>query len=248
MIKGILERDGNYNIAYTEALRGNENKIVIVIHGFGSSKESPTAKMMLEGLPEKGIGAVAFDFPAHGLSPVDGDEMTVEGCVEDLNAVEDMIRSKCPFADISYFGSSYGAYIALNHIVKNNIKDAKLFCRSGAVNMPDIFRNPDSKQKADFDENGYTILDYDVARPLKVTTDFVESLMRNDLFEIFEKNDADILMIHGDCDEDVSYERVVEFTEKFDIPLITVKNGDHRLSIPGAPEKVFEEAVKFILK
>ena len=132
--------------------------------------------------------------------------------------------------------------------MKNNVTNAKLFCRSGAVNMPDIFRNPDQQQKASFDENGYIVLDYDVARPIKVTNEFVGSLMRNDLFENFDKKDADILMIHGDCDEDVSYERVVEFTEKFDIPLITVKNGDHRLSIPGAPEKVFEEVVKFILK
>lgn len=248
MIKGILEREDNYSVAYTEVVKGTEDKIVIVIHGFGSSKESPTAKMMLEGLPEKGIGAVAFDFPAHGISPVDGDEMTVEGCVADLKSVEDMVRAKYPNADISYFGSSYGAYIALNHIVKNNVMNAKLFCRSGAVNMPDIFRNPDPQQKASFDENGYIILDYDVARPLKVTNEFVESLMRNDLFDTFEKKDADILMIHGDCDEDVSYERVVEFTETFNIPLITIENGDHRLSIPGAPEKVFEEAVKFVLK
>ena len=31
--------------------------IVIVIHGFGSCKESPTAQMMLEALPPEGYGA-----------------------------------------------------------------------------------------------------------------------------------------------------------------------------------------------
>ena len=126
MIKGILEREGNYSVAYTEAVKGTEDKIVIVIHGFGSSKESPTARMMLEGLPEKGIGAVAFDFPAHGISPVDGDEMTVEGCVADLKSVENMVRAKYPNADISIFATSFGAYLSLLYLSKSNEKINKI--------------------------------------------------------------------------------------------------------------------------
>lgn len=248
MIKEVLIRDGSYGIPYTEAVKGDEDKIVIVIHGFGSSKESPTAQMMLEGLPKHGIGAIAFDFPAHGISPVDGDHLTVDGCVKDLNDIEKMIKSKYPNAEVCYFGSSYGAYIALNHIVKNNVSSAKLFCRSGAVNMPEIFSNPDAEQKAEFDKKGYIVLEYDSARPLKVTWEFIEDLLRNDLFENFTKGDSKIKMIHGDMDEDVDYKRVVEFTEKFNIPLSTVTGGDHRLSIEGAPERVLKEAITFILQ
>ena len=55
-------------------------------------------------------------------------------------------------------------------------------------------------------------------------------------------------MIHGDSDETISYDRVVEFTEKFNIPLSTVSGGDHRLSIEGAPERVLKEAVEFFLE
>jgi len=248
MKKDVLKRDGKYNIPYTSSIEGNEKKIVIVIHGFGSSKESPTAQMMLTGLPAYGIGAVAFDFPAHGESPVDGDAMSVDGCIDDLKSIETMVRTEYPDSEVYYFGSSFGAYIALNHITKNDVKGTRLFCRSGAVNMPDIFKSPDKEQKEYFENYGYIMLDYDPGRPLKVTSEFVSELMENDLFDIFKKTDVLIKMIHGDSDETISYDRVVEFTDKFNIPLITVKGGDHRLSIEGAPERVLKEAIEFFLK
>lgn len=46
-------------------------------------------------------------------------------------------------------------------------------------------------------------------------------------------------------DEDVDYSDAADFARKFEIELITVPGGDHRLSIPGAPEKVLQETLKF---
>ena len=72
-----------YEIPYIENLRGDEEQVVIIAHGFGSSMQSPTAQMVLENLPKVGIGAIAFDFPAHGASLVDGDTLSVANCIAD---------------------------------------------------------------------------------------------------------------------------------------------------------------------
>ena len=40
-----------YEIPYIENLRGDEEQVVIIAHGFGSSMQSPTAQMVLENLP-----------------------------------------------------------------------------------------------------------------------------------------------------------------------------------------------------
>ena len=55
------------------------------------------------------------------------------------------------------------------------------------------------------------------------------------------------MMIHGSEDETIDYERAVAFAEKFDIILITVEGGDHRLSSDGMPEAVVMTAMDFYL-
>ena len=47
-----------------------QSRVVIVCHGFGSSKESPMVQALHRALPERGIGVWSFDFPAHGDSPM----------------------------------------------------------------------------------------------------------------------------------------------------------------------------------
>ena len=45
----------NNGIPYIANIKGDEKQVVIILHGFDSSKDSPTAKMMLEELPKVGI-------------------------------------------------------------------------------------------------------------------------------------------------------------------------------------------------
>ena len=73
----------------------------------------------------------------------------------------------------------------------------------------------------------------------------MESLKANDIREDFRPDGLRLMMIHGSADEDIDYSEARAFAEKYDVPLITVEGGDHRLSIPGAPEKVLEEALRF---
>ncbi|NLD18745.1 MAG: alpha/beta hydrolase [Clostridiales bacterium] len=102
----VIKRHGGYNIHYEDALNGNPDKVVIVVHGFASSTKSPTSLMLMKNLAKEGIGVIAFDFPAHGESHVDGDMLRIGNCLEDLRAVEKYAKDRCPGAEIYYFGSS----------------------------------------------------------------------------------------------------------------------------------------------
>lgn len=234
-----------YEIPYIDNLKGDEEQVVIIAHGFGSSMQSPTAQMVLKELPKLGIGTIAFDFPAHGASKVDGDVLSVKNCVEDLGAVEDYVRQKCPKAKINYFGSSFGAYITLLYLSAHPEKDGKAFLRSAAVNMHVIFENPTEAEAFAMAQQGHLIINY--GTPLKLTAKFVEDLKKHDLFEEFKAGASDVMMIHGAEDETIDYKKAVEFSQKFDIPLITVEGGDHRLSAEGMPEAVVMTAIDFFL-
>ncbi len=231
-----------YEIPYIEKIKGDEKQVVIITHGFGSSMQSPTAQMMLEALAENGIGAIAFDFPGHGASKVSGDELSVANCIADLDYVRQYALSKCPDAKIGYFGSSFGAYITL-HYLSQNPQEAKAFLRSAAVNMHVIFDNPTEAEKFAMAQQGHLIINY--AAPLKLTSEFLNDLKDHDLFEIYKQTCADITMIHGTSDEDIDYDVAKSFAAKFNIPLITVEGGDHRLSQEGMPEMVIAKAIEF---
>lgn len=242
-MRGYIRRDGSYDIPYRME-KGGGDKVVIVAHGFASSKESPTVEMLMKELPKKGIGTAAMDFPAHGESPADGDFLTVENCVRDLGDMEDFVRRECPGAEICYFGSSFGAYITLIYLMRNDRKGARAFLRSAAVNISDYFAELTDRERRAVNGEGYFMLE-DEVRPIKITRELVESLKANDIRESFRPDGLSLLMIHGSADEDIDYSEARAFAEKYAVPLVTVEGGDHRLSIPGAPEKVLEEALDF---
>ena len=50
MRKIVIPGRNNYDIACTHNITGKEKLVVIISHGFGSSKESPTAAAMAEAL------------------------------------------------------------------------------------------------------------------------------------------------------------------------------------------------------
>ena len=213
-------------------------------HGFGSSKESPTAQMLLRELPKVGIGAIAFDFPAHGSSPVDGTRLRIETCMQDLAAVEAYARTLLPQASVVYFSSSFGAYINMQYLAAGTGAGVKSFFRSAAVNMPELFTDPTEDQKRQLQADGFLMLN-DYQRPIRLTQAFLTDLARHDLFQCVRPEGVALEMVHGACDETILLEHAVRFSEQFGIPLTIIPGGDHSLSIPGAPEQVLQLAIRF---
>ena len=219
MISGYIKREGLYDIPYVSRIKADDRKVVIAVHGFASSKASPTINMLMDKFPDVGMGIIAFDFPAHGESVVYGDFLSVDNCVRDLRDIERYTRKICPKAEICYFGSSFGAYITLIYIMNDELRHVRAFLRSAAVNMSEYFLELTDQEKSELEKNGYFVI--------------------NDSFRNFK-------MIHGSNDEDIAYARAAAFAEKYGIELVTVDGGDHRLSVPGAPQKVLNEAIEFL--
>ena len=215
------------NIPYVANIKGDEKQVVIILHGFDSSKDSPTAKMMMEELPKAGFGVIAFDMPGHGENPVPRENLSVSGCLLALEGIEELVGQLAPQAEISYFGSSFGAYIVLNALALRPELERKAFLRSAAVNMPYL----------DFEE--------DEEAPAEFITEMQEGF---DLMWNFGHSKSKFKMIHGTLDEDIAYRVAEFFAEKFEIELSTVENGDHRLSGEGMPERVLKEAIEFFLR
>lgn len=249
MNKTTITSKHGYQIPIVSEMSKYDSKIAIAVHGFGSHKLSTTNLMLLRELPKKGIGVISFDFPNHGDHAEEGEAFRVKNCLDDLKSVENYVAAQFPGVEIMYFASSFGAYITMLYLCRGRGNGTKAFFRSAAVNMPELFLNPTPDEVDSVRDKGYFLVE-DCDRPIKLTQGFIDDMAANDLFEIFEKykeiidySEIRLKMIHGDCDESVDYEKAAEFANKFGIELVTVHGGDHRLMIPGAPERVLDEAL-----
>lgn len=251
MIGTTIKGTNGYEIPCTHTLTGAEKKAVLIMHGFGSSKESPTAQMLAEHFPKQGIGTLALDFPAHGESTVDGAYLTLANCLADMKAAEEEIRRLAPKAEIGYFGSSFGAYMTLLYLASGQAGGKKAFLRSSAVEMPEILRQRAAGERGLLEKQGYLMADEDYLRPLKLVREFFDELAANDVFEIYtagRPENVRLHMVHGTADETASFEAAARFAQLSGAEFTSLEGGDHRLSLPGMPEKVTELAAGFFLE
>lgn len=242
-----LKTQRGYDIPYYENIPGDPKMIVIVSHGFGSSKDSQTAQMMLNGLPESGIGAIAFDFPAHGTSRSGVQALRVDNCIEDVADIEKMIEQAYPEAEIGYFSSSFGAFINLLYISSHEHKGTKSFLRSAAVNMPSLFdRTPTEREQKELDETGQVTLEQEPA--VTIPKGFIEDMRSRDLFSEFVPDGTKIGMVHGNIDQVIDPKIAVAFSAYYEIPAAFIPGGTHNLNGEGMPEHVLELAKEFFLE
>lgn len=92
--------------------------VVVLCHGFGSSKDNKSTKLLAQKLVKQELSVYRFDFTGCGQSEgkIEND-LTPQQGLEDLeSAISDLSRDK-----FALYGSSYGGYISLIYSTKNPV-------------------------------------------------------------------------------------------------------------------------------
>ncbi len=221
-----------------------ETKVLIVCHGFGSSKASPMVQALEKAMPESGVGVVSFDFPAHGDSPVW--DLHETWCIDDLETVEAYVRGLVPQGELFYFASSFGAFTLLNYLSARPHTGRRAMLRSAAVAMGRLAESwADEKARADMAEQGYFVPDYDYVREMRVTPAFLRELKDHDVFRTYRPGETEVFMVHGGSDSIAAPEAAREFARRFGIRLMEIPEGEHDLMGPGQLEEVLAAAKAF---
>ena len=256
MRKYSVEKPDHHKVACVEEIPGDPRGIAIAVHGFTSSKESPTVQLLLNKLPAAGIGVVGIDLPSHGVEASYDEELRLSACLESLAGVEKELVSRYPDQDIYYFGSSFGAYVTALYISTRPHKGRRAFFRSAAVNMPSLFlkdsyTEEDEQLKKDLKEKGYFMQGFSLGRPVRITQGFMDDLAANDLVE---KCDPDrvgphkIAMAHGSEDPVIDPAAAARFSARYGVEMTVFEGEGHSLcSDPATPEKVVGLAIALYL-
>ncbi|MCR5035463.1 MAG: alpha/beta hydrolase [Clostridia bacterium] len=224
MEKILLQKQNGCAVPVIAEIPADLQKLVIVIHGYDSSKESENAANLMRILPGKGFGVFAYDQPHHGSEQAAKEELTVENCLDSLACVEDYLAERfgtdgTDTPEICYFGSSFGAYITCIYLSTRPHRGEKAFLRCAAVNFPELAAQEGAE---------------DVELP--------------DLFALYDRakpENVQMAFAHGANDSTVKVEAVITFTERFAYPLTIFPGEEHTISnFPESPIRVAELAAE----
>lgn len=255
----IIKKNGHKVPCICEIPKGCE-KIAIVIHGMCSSKESANAAYLMNFLPERGIGVVAYDQPGHGEEEAKEEELRIGNCLESLSAVEEHLNVEYPEAEICYFGSSFGAYILGLYLASNLNSGSRAFMRCAAVifsqmtlgRLEKLEEEGKGRIMKDLDEKGYVEVELGIEKPARFTRGFLEDLKANDLLKIYEKEplaeDVKLYFVHGEKDPVVPVGAVQAFAAEHGYPITVVQGEEHSISNnPRSPKIVAELAYELFM-
>ena len=115
----------------------NINQILIAIHGFTGNCDSNTISLLGEYFANKNVLVLSFDLPNHGVNKCDT-PIVLEECLKCIEIVDDYVKENYKNIPISYFASSYGAYLLLNFLNNTNYNYNKIFIKCPAIYISDI--------------------------------------------------------------------------------------------------------------
>lgn len=254
MEKKKIRKENGAMIPLLQDIPAQAEKIIIMIHGLESCKECDTGKMLFRRMLPEGIGVIAYDQPGHGSEEARDEWFTLQACMESLKTVEDYAAEKWPQAEILYFASSFGAYMTSLYISQREHRGSRLFLRSAAVNMPEMFLGkpgsaPDPAALELLEKQGYLQPSMGIGTPVRVPKQMFEELRENDLFQKFAPGSTPVMMVHGDQDMVISPDAARAFAAKFKLPLAMFEGEGHSLcTAADTPDKVADMALDFFRK
>lgn len=217
--------------------------LLIMCHGFSSSKDSRSINILSEILTKNNILCVSFDFPEHGENHANPKYFTIKNCLADLDCVIKFAKDKFPNLPISLFGISFGGFIGLSKVFKNDTTFKRRIFRAPAIDMESVFKNVLLKEDfSEFIKNKMGLAGFN--GNTKLPLEFYEEIKNIDLTS--QKSNFDGLIFIGDSDTVVTPEIINNFIlNNPNFQLKTIQNAEHRFSDTQL-KFIAEDMVKYI--
>lgn len=219
--------------------------VVIVTHGFGSSKETAGTLHFGEHLTSKykGFAVIAFDWPCHGMDA--RKKLTIEECLTYLTLVTEYAREEMKAKRIYNYSSSFGGYLTLRYLIEKGNPFTKIDLRCPAVCMYQSMMScltEDDKNKL---RKGKEI-SIGFERKMKVDKAFFEDLKSFDVMdhEYFDFADS-MIILHGTKDEMIPMEESRRFAENNVIEFIPVEGANHSFQNPDHMALAIHKIIEF---
>ena len=185
------------------------NPVIILCHGFTTSKDNKTNKTLQKILNKKNISIFRFDFFGHGESEGKFENITISEAVDDiLNAIKYLKNNN--YKKIGLVGSSFGGISCINAASKT--KDLFLLGLKAPVsNYLEKEIQKRSKEEIELWKNkGYIIHINSKGKKKKLNYTFFENFINNNGYKAAKNIKIPTLIVHGDKDKSVPIEQSIK--------------------------------------
>lgn len=222
--------------------------IIILCHGFTTSKDNGTNTQLEILLNGKGISTFRFDFFGHGESEGDFAEITVSEGVDDTLRAIDYLRALGYFK-IGLFGGSFGGITSI--MTASKTKDLYVLALKSPVSN---YRERDlvcktKEELAEWKKNGYKKHFNSKGKEFRLNYTFFEDYDDNNGYEATKNIHIPTLIVHGDKDASVPVEQSIKTSEILSNGKLEIIEGaNHFYDKPGQFQKMLDLVVEFIVK
>jgi len=225
-----------------------EKPIIILCHGFSTSKDSLTHVRLEKILNESGVSTFRFDFFGHGESEGKFEEITVSEAVDDIeNAIE--LLKELGYKKTGLVGSSFSGMASL--LTASKTDELYILALKSPVSdyMGLIIARANQEEIKTWRENGFIDITGAHQEKLKLNYSFFEDSQKINGFESAKKIKIPVLIVHGDKDETVPIEQSIKTASLIqNCRLEIIEGGDHLYSNPKHFEKMLELISTFIIE
>ena len=219
--------------------------VVLVTHGFGSSKDTAGTMKFAEHLTSKykGYAVIAFDWPCHGADA--RKKLNAAECLTYLTIAVQYAKDVLNAANVYIYSTSFGGYLTLRYLIEVGNPFKKIALRCPATNMYRAMNNHIAEDDRAKLQKGKEIqVGYE--RKMKMDQSFLDDLKAFDAskHEYFEFAD-DMLILHGTKDEMVPFEESKAFAENNVIEFIPVEGANHPFQNPNHMALAIHKIIEF---
>jgi len=222
--------------------------VVILCHGFSTSKDSSTNVALEKGINDGGVSTFRFDFFGHGESEGKFEEITISQAVSDILSAVEYVKA-LGFSKIGLEGSSFGGISAIMAASKiDDLFVLALKCPSVDYYQEELNERGE-KGMREWEEKGFTDYVNGDGKVSKLNYTMVEDFANNDAFIAGKKITAPTLIVQGDNDEYTPVEKSERLSKIIkDCKLEIFPGADHKFSKPEDFEKMIHLISEFIVE
>jgi hypothetical protein len=227
----FLDSRGN-KILGTISIPKQARSVVIISHGFSSSKESKLYVELQNELNRAGIGTLRYDYYGHGrlyckdIKYTVTRDVTLSKCVDSLKAAIAFVRRKGNY-DIGLFGSSFGGLTSL--IAASQDPNTKvLVLKSPVIEPIKLWKQRLGNERIEkWKQEG--IMRYNErGENFELNYSFWEDLFFYNTHEMAEKITCPILIVHGGDDSVVPIIQSYNLAKIVNTKVRVVKGANHK--------------------
>lgn len=222
--------------------------IVILVHGFASTKDSNSYLDLEKRFNEQGINVFRFDLYGHGESEGKFEDLTISEAADDvLNAIS-FIKSK-GYRKIGLAGSSFGGLASLLAAAKS--KDVQVLALKAPVSdylgkiTADVSHSPLTEWK----EKGFIYYTDTKGEKHKLNYSFFQDAEKVNGYTAAASITIPTIIVHGDEDQNVPLQQSQKLATVIkQSTLKIIKGADHFFSKAEDFERAHQLMVEFVAK